>query len=453
MIKKFLLLVACVVVVVALMPSYVGAASPSTKVELTLEQQYTQAVEKLEYYLSISETGNIVLDAPKGIVSSIDSEVYETLLAGLEQTNSMIDSGYLVANPDFTLTVTEKYSVEGILALSYSGGIDDFFIYWWGCWIYFSDATCDLLVTELQHGATEVGITGLVLYALGVSAPGGIVCTIVGVILGISSWVIEGFNVNNTGIKIALYGYITPVYIGPQFGEPYGLVTGQVSNAATGDPLSYSTVTITKSGQFVQEVETDAYGKYVIALLPQVYMVTASHSGFYDLGRAVAVSDGMYTTMNFQLTRRTGGGGCPFLQVWDGSDYADEGFLDIHNAEGVDVTYEHTLATVPKPVNGRYAFRLTEHPKTISNIDQVQLHAILEDGTVEDLSLRKAWHSEDGNVLNLLLRSDDRRAEEKGADHNGGTNQSIDLEFEALGPNAKAVAFIFTIEGNNMIIK
>jgi len=230
-------------------------------------------------------------------------------------------------------------------------------------------------------------------------------------------------------------------------------VTGLVSDTATGDPLPYSTVTVKKSLQVVQEVETDGDGRYAIALPPGIYIVWASHTGYYDLGRAVVVSDGVYSTLNFPLTRSSGGGGCPFLQVWDGSDYADEGFLDIHNAEGVDVTYEHTLATMPEPVNRRYAFRLTEHPKTISDIDQVQLHAILEDGTVEELPLRKAWHSEDGNVLNLLRRSDDRRVEELGADHNGGTSQSIDLEFGALGSNAKTVAFIFTIEGYNMYLK
>jgi hypothetical protein len=148
-----------------------------------------------------------------------------------------------------------------------------------------------------------------------------------------------------------------------------------------------------------------------------------------------------------------GGGGCPFLQVWDGSDYVDEGLLDIHNAEGTDVIYEHTLAAVPEPAHGRYAFRLTEHPMTISDIDQVQLRAILEDGTMQELPLKKAWHSEDGNVRNLLLYSDDLRAEEKGADHNGGISQGIDLEFAALGPQAEAVGFIFTIEGYNPFYK
>lgn len=155
----------------------------------------------------------------------------------------------------------------------------------------------------------------------------------------------------------------------------------------------------------------------------------------------------------FPSTFHTGGGGCPFLQVWDGSEYVDEGLLDIHNVEATDVIYEHAVATVPEPISGRYAFRLTEHPMTISDIDHIQLRAILEDGTMQELPLKKAWHSEDGNVRNLLLYSDDLRAEEKGADHNGGMSQSIDLEFEALRPSAKAVAFVFTIEGYNPWLK
>ena len=94
--------------------------------------------------------------------------------------------------------------------------------------------------------------------------------------------------------------------------------------------------------------------------------------------------------LGFSSMFGSGGGGCPFLQVWDGNDYIDEGLLDIHNAEGVDVTYEHVLMTAPERVKGAYEFRLIEHPKTISHIDQVQLRAILEDGTVKEFPLKQA---------------------------------------------------------------
>jgi len=468
MIKKLLALVVCLAIVAALVPSYVGAASPSKATGLTLEQQYTQAIDELQRYLSISDTGNIVLNAPNEIVKSINGEVYQTLLGGLEQTNWEIDNGYAVCNPDFTLTYTDKY-VEAysqywelgsdVIAEDYafalsstSGGIDGFYSYWWGYWIYLSDNSCDSIRNALLAGA------GLIVILTGIFPPAAPIDWIAMGIMAVGAALIEQFNINDTGIKIRLnktflpFPPVIPTWVGAQ-PAGCGVVTGRVTNYETGAYLSYSTITVKQSGQVILEVGTDSNGRYSIALSPGVYLVTASHSGFYDLTIPVGTSDGSYTTLNFRLHPSTGGGGCPFLQVWDGSDYVDEGLLNIHNAEGVDVTYEHTLATMPEPVNGRYAFRLTEHPKTISDIDQVQLHAILEDGTVEELPLRKAWHSEDGNVLNLLRRSDDRRVEELGADHNGGTSQSIDLEFAALRSNAKAVAFVFMIEGNNMIIK
>jgi len=198
-----------------------------------IEQEYTRATNKLEHYLSISETGNIVLNAPKGVVKSIDSEVYQSLLAELEYTNSMIDSGYLVANPDFTLTFTEKYLetssqylepnsqlvAEGnaVILSSSSGGITAVYRYWWGLWVYLSDDACDAIVYAL----TTTGITASGLAAIlalgGVTIPGAIAAIIVGMVAGIGAATITYFNRNNTGIKIRIH-YICPVptYIGSQ---------------------------------------------------------------------------------------------------------------------------------------------------------------------------------------------------------------------------------------------
>jgi hypothetical protein len=337
-----------------------------------------------------------------------------------------------------------------------SGGIDAFYEYWWGYWIYLSDATCDAIVYAMGAG---VGISGIIASRLPPAAP---IAGIVAGVLTIGGVTIGYLNRNDTGIKIRLnYTFLPfpfppmiPTWVGAQ-PDACGTVTGQVTSQATGDALPYSTVTATQSGQVIVSVGTDSNGRYAIALSPGTYIVKASYSGYYEIGQSVTVSDGVSTTLKFQLPQiiEGGGGGCPFLQVWDGSDYVDEGLLNIHNADGVDVTYEHVLTTVPEPVNGAYEFRLVEHPQTISDIDQVQLHAVLEDGTVRKLHLMSAWHSEHGNVLNLLLKSDDRRVEEIGADHNGGTSQSIDLTFTALGSDAKAVGFILTIEGYNPFYK
>ena len=231
MIKKVLMLVVCVAVVLALVPSYVGAASPSAGAGIAQEQEYTKAINKLERYLSISETGNIVLDAPTGIVNSIDSEVYQSLLAGLEQTNSMIDSGYLVCNPDFTLTVTEKYLesssqylepnsqlvaegnavylVEGIQTLSFSG-VNKVVWYWWGFYLYLDNATCIKICAGLSVAA---------LIALFIPDP--LASKIVAVVMGAFAATIAATNIYGRGVKIRFH-YIPP-FVWPRIIVPTGI--------------------------------------------------------------------------------------------------------------------------------------------------------------------------------------------------------------------------------------
>jgi hypothetical protein len=162
----------------------------------------------------------------------------------------------------------------------------------------------------------------------------------------------------------------------------------------------------------------------------------------------------------FQVTVRCdlyigngGGGGCPTLFAWNGTNYACEGLLDIHNPEGVDMICENTLVSTPQRVNGAYLFRLVEHPKTHSFIDQVKLYATLEDETMIELPLIHAWHSEDGNVLPQLLFSDECKTDTLGADLNNGTSESIDLKFASPSPNLETIGFVFQIEGNNMLPK
>ena len=187
--------------------------------------------------------------------------------------------------------------------------------------------------------------------------------------------------------------------------------------------------------------------------------VSRSHSwgtGIYSVKVMATDVYGAYKySLSLTVTISTGGdgGGCPMLYVYDGTEYFCEGLLDIHNPEGIDVVYEHTLVSTPQRVNGAYLMRLTEHPQTHSYIDQVKLYAILEDKTVIELPLIWAWHSEDGNVLPQLLHSDEWKADTLGADHNNGTSQSIDLKFAAQSSNLEIVGFVFQIEGNNIEFK
>ena len=147
------------------------------------------------------------------------------------------------------------------------------------------------------------------------------------------------------------------------------------------------------------------------------------------------------------------GGGCPILWVFNGREYICEGTLNIHNPRNVDVVTSHVLSTTLVAVNGKYLFRLVEHEKTHSYTDQVRLYAVLANGSIIELSLVYALHSEYGNVLQQLLSSDDWRTETLGANFNNGTSQFIDLKFAALSPNIDVVMFIFQIEGYNPKVK
>lgn len=155
----------------------------------------------------------------------------------------------------------------------------------------------------------------------------------------------------------------------------------------------------------------------------------------------------------FVASHSGGGGGCPILYVYNGTEYVSEGLLDIHNPDGTDIVANHTLITTPKRVRTKYLVRLTEHPQTISHIDQVRLFAILQDKTTIPLPLVSAIHSEHGSVLLQLLFSDDLKTDTLGANWNNGTSQSIELKFLALPPNIRALGFVFQIEGNNPLIK
>jgi hypothetical protein len=178
----------------------------------------------------------------------------------------------------------------------------------------------------------------------------------------------------------------------------------------------------------------------------------ATSTGFWRIRIYNVTGEGMYY---FGVSVYTPGppGGCPILYTYDGNGYVVEGLLNIHDSTGTDIIANRTLTTTPARVRGTYEFLLVEHPQTISQIDQVKLYAVLQDGKTIELPLVYAWHSEYRNVLPQLQVSDEWKTTELGANHNDGVSQTIELRFRALPPTSKIRAFIFQIEGNNWIVK
>jgi len=127
------------------------------------------------------------------------------------------------------------------------------------------------------------------------------------------------------------------------------------------------------------------------------------------------------------------GGGCPTLFVYDGKEFVEIESLDIHAPEGIDTTYTTTFEM--KSFDGKIL--LTEASYLLwegSHIDSVSL--INEKG--KECQLISAIHSEDGNVLSKLVKSDDIRIETK-------PTEEILLTFESCSGNK----FTFTTEGYN----
>ncbi|MDH5462424.1 MAG: hypothetical protein OEX09_09420, partial [Candidatus Bathyarchaeota archaeon] len=179
---------------------------------------------------------------------------------------------------------------------------------------------------------------------------------------------------------------------------------------------------------------------------------TTDATGYWRIKVYIASGFGQYS-FNIKMYTSVGGpGGCPILSVYNGTGYVEEGLLDIHNPDEEDMVTSHVLIHTPEPLEHRYLLRLTEHPQTYSHLDQVQLFAMLTNGTKVKLPLTSAIHSEDGNVKQELLLSDDVRAVMLGENWNNGTSQYIDLEFVA--PDGLVIeTFTFIIEGHNWPLK
>ncbi|MFW9804716.1 MAG: hypothetical protein ACFFFC_18815 [Candidatus Thorarchaeota archaeon] len=192
-------------------------------------------------------------------------------------------------------------------------------------------------------------------------------------------------------------------------------------------------------------VDPDLEGTYTIHILTAMWICAYDGIHTYHTGTRV-----LQLTLYYGYDANPSGGGCPILSVFNGSEYADEGLIDIHS--DFDLEKAILIHSSPVPIGNAYRMRLTEHPQTISHIDEAQLYGRLSNGIVLKLPLKSALHSSLGDVTNILRHSDDIRVDTLGAIHNNGTSEYIDLEFTKLG-NLEFVEYIFQIEGYNYYTK
>jgi hypothetical protein len=136
-----------------------------------------------------------------------------------------------------------------------------------------------------------------------------------------------------------------------------------------------------------------------------------------------------------------GGGGCPTLFVWNGTDYAEEGILNIH-AES-DITVQHQIQNALVLENGVYKLQLKELDNYTSHIDQVKLYAVDYQGIWHTCPLTYAYHNELGKVTSKLFFDDSKRVDLE-------PTEIINLKFAPSIPPSQTAYFIFEINGYNM---
>lgn len=131
---------------------------------------------------------------------------------------------------------------------------------------------------------------------------------------------------------------------------------------------------------------------------------------------------------------------CPTLFVWNGTDYAEEGALDIH--ADLDVTVQHEIQNTLALKNGVYNLQLRELENNTSHIDQVELYAVDYEGGWHLCPLIYAKHN-DSYVTWKLLFDDEKRIDLT-------PTQIVNLKFLPAIASNETAQFIFEINGYNM---
>lgn len=129
---------------------------------------------------------------------------------------------------------------------------------------------------------------------------------------------------------------------------------------------------------------------------------------------------------------------CPTLFVWNGTEYVEEGILNIHADS--DVTAQHEIQNALVLENGAYNLQLRELDNHTSHIDQVRLYAVDYEGEWHLCPLTYAYHNELGKVKHTLRFDDDNRVDLK-------PTEIISLRFAQ--PECEPAYFIFEINGYN----
>lgn len=148
----------------------------STSAFANEEMTQEEFLAEVEDYIEVSEMGLIELDLPESLESHFSKEEYETMMAGLDELNMLIESGELEVTENGTIYESndEELVVQG-------GNVNKVTWHWWGVRRYASKSKAAKLARDFSAIAIGCGAISTV---SGFFGPAGIAVSITTAIVG-----------------------------------------------------------------------------------------------------------------------------------------------------------------------------------------------------------------------------------------------------------------------------
>ncbi|MEH7454188.1 hypothetical protein [Gottfriedia acidiceleris] len=191
-------------------------AASNTNTSQINPQKFQQYVEVFGKHLAKNTDGTLYLKTAK-IPSNIDKAYVREAINGINTTNRMIKSGYLVADKYGNITITNKYknavAKNNNLEVKTSGntltvqskvttlaGVNKVVWTWYGCQLYLNSTNAN------KVAAGSFGAASLALFI-----PDPLVCKIVAAALGLVGAAVSYANASGKGVIIKINISMIPV--------------------------------------------------------------------------------------------------------------------------------------------------------------------------------------------------------------------------------------------------
>lgn len=164
---------------------------------------YQNAVDLIDPYIEI-EGDHLVANVPDAVKNSISSDLYESLMASLSYTNTLISEGELNAE-----VVDPRYGEDR------DAGVNGVSVHWWGVSLKMSNDVFNRVSDVVAAGGAALFVAGTFLDASGIGLPAGISLQTLGGVIMAGVLIMKPCNWNGRGVGFH-YAWRGPAWCWPQ---------------------------------------------------------------------------------------------------------------------------------------------------------------------------------------------------------------------------------------------